>query len=325
MYMFVLSAVDVLVLFGLCQQLHLRRLPDFFRNNGLVQPICQQVVVLLHQLILVPCATNFFRLAAAIGDFPAVHRIFQNQADQMCVKQGILPILPGNFTDTMVLQIFCNSVCANIRMHILVINDADRLRFFLVDHQFPVYQLIPIGSKAAIPATLPCLLDAALHGLDTDIFAFNFCYSRQDRDHQFARVLGRINAILHTHQIDAKILHDLKGRKHVRRISAEAGQFEHQNIGHAVFSGFDVFHHLAELRPSFNGFAGLSRVLIFTDDLIIVIVCVGFHFGLLSIQRVAVYLHSGGDSGIGVNFYLLSLHLNLPHAGANRKIGIGRF
>ena len=43
---------------------------------------------------------------------------------------------------------------------------------------------------------------------------------------------------------------------------------------------------------SFNGFAGLSCVLIFTNDLIIVIVCVGFHFGLLRIQRVAVYLYS---------------------------------
>ena len=238
----------------------------------------------------------------------------------MCIKQGILSILPGNFTDVVVLQIFCNSVCADIRMHILVINGADRLRFFLVDNQFPIDQLIPIGGKAAIPAALPCLLDAALHGLNTDIFALNLRHSGQDGDHQFARVFGRINAIFYTYQIDAKILHDLKGRKHVRRISAKAGQFEHQNIRHAVFSGFDVFHHLAELRPSFNGFAGLSRVLIFPNNLIIVIVCVGFHFGLLSIQRVAVYLHSGGNSGISINFYLLFLHLNLPHVAPIVKL-----
>ena len=215
--------------------------------------------------------------------------------------------------DAVVFQIFCNSVCANIRVHILVIDDSDCLRFFLVDHQFPIHQPIPIGSKAAVPAALPCFLDSALHGLDTDIFTLNLRHSRQDRDHQFARVFGRINAIFYTYQIDAKILHDLKGRKHVRRISAKARQFEHQNIRHAVFSGFDVFHHLAELRPSFNGFAGLSRVLIFPNNLIIVIVCVGFHFGLLSIQRVAVYLHSGGNSGIGVNSNLFFLHRNLPH------------
>ena len=30
MYMLVLPAVDVFILFCLCQQLHLRRLPDFF-------------------------------------------------------------------------------------------------------------------------------------------------------------------------------------------------------------------------------------------------------------------------------------------------------
>ena len=163
-------------------------------------------------------------------------------------------------------------------------------------------------------------MDTALHGLDTDIFALNLRHSRQDGDHQFARVFGRINAVLHTYQIDAKILHDLKGRKHVRRISAEAGQFEYQNIGHAIFSGFDVLHHLAELRPAFNGFSRLSRVLIFTDDLIIVIVCVGFHFGFLCIQRIAIHLHSGGDSGIGVNFYLLFLHLNLPHVVPIEKL-----
>ena len=52
MYVFIFPAVDVFVFLGLYQQLHLRRLPDFFRNNGLMQPICQQVVVLLNQLIL---------------------------------------------------------------------------------------------------------------------------------------------------------------------------------------------------------------------------------------------------------------------------------
>ena len=81
MYMLVLPAVDVFILFCLCQQLHLRRLPDFFRNNRFMLPVCKQIVVLLHQFIFVSCATNFFRLASAIGDFPAVHRIFQNQAD----------------------------------------------------------------------------------------------------------------------------------------------------------------------------------------------------------------------------------------------------
>ena len=283
MYVFIFPAVDVFVFLGLCQQLHLCRLPDFFRNNWLMQPIGQQVVVLLHQLILVPCAAHFFRFAASIGNLAAVHRIFQNQANQMCVKQGIPPILPGNLADTVVFQIFCNSVCANIRVHILVIDDSDCLRFFLVDHQFPIHQPIPIGSKATVPAALPCFLDSALHGLDTDIFTLNLRHGRQDRDHQFARIFGRINAILNTHQINAKILHDLKGGKHIRRISAKAGQFEHQNIRHSVFSGFDVFHHLAELRPSFNGFAGLSCIFIFTDDLIIVIVCVGFHFGFLRI------------------------------------------
>ena len=59
---------------------------------------------------------------------------------------------------------------------------------------------------------------------------------------------------------------------------------------------------------------------IFYNMALIVIVCVGFHFGLLRIQRVAVYLHSGGNSGIGVNFYLFFLHLNLPHVALIPKL-----
>src|SRR5699024_2883600 len=82
---------------------------------------------------------------------------------------------------------------------------------------------------------------------------------------------------------------------------------------YAILAGFDVLHHLAELRPALDRLAGLSRILVFADDLIIVIVCVGFHFGLLGIQRVAVHLHSGGDPGIGVNFCLLFLHLSALH------------
>src|SRR5699024_12483079 len=88
----------------------------------------------------------------------------------------------------------------------------------------------------------------------------------------------------------------------------------------AVVAGFDVLHHLTELRPSFSGFAGLSRILIFTDDLIIIVVGVCLHFGFLRIQRVAVHLHSGGNSGIGVNFYLLFLHLSLPHVALIPKL-----
>src|SRR5699024_6763065 len=38
MYVLVFPAVDVFVFLGLRQQLHLRRLPDFFRNNRFMLP-----------------------------------------------------------------------------------------------------------------------------------------------------------------------------------------------------------------------------------------------------------------------------------------------
>ena len=41
------------------------------------------------------------------------------------------------------------------------------------------------------------LVSAAFHGLDTDVLTLNLSDSRQDRNHQFASVFRRINAILH--------------------------------------------------------------------------------------------------------------------------------
>ena len=114
MYVFIFPSVDVFVFLGLRQQLHLRRLPNLFRNNWFVQTICQQVVVRSTNLYSFLVAAHFFHLAAAIGNFSAVHRIFQNQPDQVCIKQGILPILPGNLADTVVLQILCDAICANV-------------------------------------------------------------------------------------------------------------------------------------------------------------------------------------------------------------------
>ena len=127
-------------------------------------------------------------------------------------------------------------------------------------------------------------------------------------DHQLSGILGGINTILDTNQIDTEILHHLQGGQHIRRISAEAGQLEHQHIGYAVLAGLDVLHHLIELDSALYGLTGFSGVLVFAHDFIIVEVSKGFHSGLLGIQRISVNLHSGGHPRVDINFYLFFFH-----------------
>ena len=53
-------------------------------------------------MILIPGAVYLFRLAAAIGDLPAVDWVLQNHSHQMSVKKWVLPILPLNLVDTVI-------------------------------------------------------------------------------------------------------------------------------------------------------------------------------------------------------------------------------
>ena len=94
-------------------------------------------------------------------------------------------------------------------MHILVKNHADCRSFFLIDEKLSLFQLVAIRSKAAIPFPFTGFLDSSLHGLHTDIFTLNFSHSRENGNHQFSRILGGINPVLHANQIDTEILHDL--------------------------------------------------------------------------------------------------------------------
>ena len=176
--------------------------------------------------------------------------------------------------------------------------------FVLVDLQHTVNQTIAIRRKTPVPAAFPCLLDAAFHGLDTDVLTLDFSDSGQNGDHQFASVFRRINAVLHADQVHTKILHDLQGRQHIGGIAAKTGELEHQHIGNAILAGFDVLHHPAERSTTFNGFARFSSILIFANDLVIIEVSVGFHASLLCIQRVSINLHGRGNTGVNVNLCL---------------------
>ena len=174
-----------------------------------MQSVNQQIVILFHKPEIISCAMHLLRSTSAIGNFPAVNRIFQNPADQRRIKQGIFPVLPLDFVNPVSCKIFCKTVCTAIRMHILVKNHADRRCFFLIDEKLSLFQLIAIRRKTAVPFPFTGFLNSALHRLHTDVFTLNFSHSRKNGDHQLSRILGGIDPVLHANQVDAKILHDL--------------------------------------------------------------------------------------------------------------------
>ena len=242
-------------------------------------------------MIFVPGAVNLFEFAAAKGDFSAVDGVLQDGPNQCCAEKGRGAILTSKFLKAVGLQIFGKTICTCVRVYILLKNRANGRGFILIDLQHTVNQTIAIRRKTAVPATFPCLLDAAFHGLDTDVLTLDFSDSGQNGDHQFASVFGRINAVLHANQVHTKILHYLQGRQYIGSIAAKTGELEHQHIGNAILAGFDVLHHPAERCTTLDGFAGFSSILIFTNDLVVVEVCIGFHASFLCIQRVAIDLH----------------------------------
>ena len=218
----ILAPVRTLILPGLGQQLHLSRLPDIFGHQPLMQAVYQQVVVLLHKAVVVPCPVDLLSPPPSIGDFAAVDRIFQNHADKAGIKQGIFPVLSLNFADTVVFQIFCYSVRADIGSGVLLENDPNCLRFFFIDFQFAIHQAVAVRSKTAVPSTLSGFLNTALHGLDTDIFTLDFGHSGENGNHQLSCILGGINTVLHTDQIHTKILHNLQGGENIGGVPAES-------------------------------------------------------------------------------------------------------
>ena len=51
-----------------------------------MQTIYQQIIVLFYQPVIISGAMHLLRSTSAIGDFPAVYRIFQNPADQRRIE-----------------------------------------------------------------------------------------------------------------------------------------------------------------------------------------------------------------------------------------------
>ena len=309
--MFVVAAVIALVPLALRAESDLRVLPILNGDERLMDAVAQQIVVIPNDAIVVACAVNFFCLSTPIGDFAAVGGVLDDFADIGRAEQLAPGVPVVQLQDAVALQILRDEPPAHLFMHIQVEDQPDSFGLFLVDDQMSVDEVIAVGRKAAVPFTLAGLLDAALHGLHADVLALNLRYRGEHRDHQLARILGGVNAVLHTDQVHAEVLHDLKGGEHVGGVAAEARELEYQNVGDVVFAALDVLHHVHELGSPLDGFAGFACIFVFADNFVVIKLGVCFHAVPLCFKRVAVDLHGGGYAGICVHLDLL-IHTYAP-------------
>ena len=294
-----------LALVGLLALL-LRELPVLLGDDGLVDAVVERVVLLFDDVVLVAGAGNLLIVPAPVGQLAAVHGIVEH-ADEEGACEGLpLIVVAADLAVPVLVEPVCDSGSAHGGVDVLVIDDADDLGLFLGNLQLPVLELVAIGRKATVPFALAGLLPAALHRLNEDVFALNLGDGGENGNHQLAAVLGGVDAVLHADEVDAEVLHPLQGGQHVRSISTEAGELEHQHEGNAVLAGFDIPQHPQELRTALDVLAGLSLVAVFPGDEHVLELRVLAQLVLLRVQAVAVHLHGGGDAGVDVAFH--SLH-----------------
>ena len=79
--------IRIFITIRLRKQLYLCRLPDIFLNNRIMLSVHQNIVILLHKMILVSCSMNFFCLSASIGNLTAVYRIFRMEIRALSEKR----------------------------------------------------------------------------------------------------------------------------------------------------------------------------------------------------------------------------------------------
>ena len=100
---------------------------------------------------------------------------------------------------------------------------------------------------SAIPLSLAGLLLAPSHRLNEDVLALHLGKRRHERNHHLAHLGFAVDAVLDIDEVRAKVLHELKRREGICRVTPETAQLEHEDIIN-VDAGFYLFHHLLEVR-----------------------------------------------------------------------------
>ena len=284
-----------------------------------MKSIVNGIIICPYDVRFVASADPFHRFAATVCDLAAVDRIVQHCLDEVGGEGGQHVVLAQLFGVAVAVQILGDGADPVTRMHISVIDDPDDLGFVLGNQNQAVFQLIAVRRKAAIPLALASLLLAASHGLRADVFTLDFCHGGQNRDHQLAAFLGGVDAVLHADQVDAIVLHELKGVQHVRCVSAKAGELEDEDIIDTVLLSLNILEHPSEFHASLNVLAGEAFVRVFADDGHFLIRRISAELFSLRVQRVAVNLHAGGYTGVDVAMspFPHHLHQDSPPSGKN--------
>ena len=197
-------------------------------------------------------------------------------------------------------------------MNIAVKDGADHVHFILSNQQFAFFKAVSIRGKATVPFSFTGFLLPSGHRLCPNIFTLYLCHRRKDRNHQLAGIFGTVNAVFHTNQIDAEILHQLQGIQHISGIPAEPGQLEYQHIFHAVFAVLNVLQHPLKFMSALNILAGKAFVRIFTGHYHIFVFSVFPQLVSLSIQTISVHLHGCRYPCVEITFCFSFLHAGRP-------------
>ena len=160
------------------------------RNN-----FAQNIFVLFYQSIFVVAAGHFFRPSLAPCHAPRINRIAKHSLDVVGTPLSIAGtdgILCRWASITVSIEIARNCRVAHVAVQEHIKDQLHDSLFFRDGLQFPftlviaLYQAIPIGCKAAVPAAGFCFFLAPQKALCNDVLAFQLSYRAKNGNHHLS-------------------------------------------------------------------------------------------------------------------------------------------
>ena len=257
----ILRAVADLFLYAGHKTFEAYLLPKLIRDNRLMPAVEQLILGLFDAVIFVAGAFDFLVFVSAIGDFAGINRVVQYSLDKGFCDTAVQVVLASVLCIAIRVEPLRNAGVAQVGVCELFKDDANQPGFGFLNRELALFQLVTVGGLSAVPLALPRFLPASGHGLRLDVLALQLRYSGQNGKKYLPSGGSGINAVLNAHEIDAVVLHELEIIQHIGGVPAEPGQFENQDIAHAVrVAGLDAPEHFRKLGPSCRVLAGLALV-----------------------------------------------------------------
>jgi len=157
--------------------------------------LTQNILVLLHKSIFVIFAGNFLCPSLSPCHAPRINRIAKHSLDVVRTPLSIAGadgILCRWASITVLIEIARNCRVAHVAVQEHIKNQLHDSLFFQDGLQFPftlviaLYQTIPIGCKAAVPAAGLCFFLAPQKALCNDVLTFQLSYRTENGNHHFS-------------------------------------------------------------------------------------------------------------------------------------------